>query len=356
METITSWSRLHPSLKLLITSRDHRITPSLRQVCYHIPLETGALVDCQANVDIQTFFEQRFAEIASDYPSLQSWPGPSVIKHLTDRAAGLFIWADTVIRFLEQGLPKEQLNLILSEEFREEGDVIDQLYLKILKISFNNNAKVITVFKRVVGVIVMAKTPLSRADLGYFLGQQDGEESIDFILSHLSSVISNCNSDGRIHISHLSFTEFICDPKRCQEDFAIDRSVQSRIMTLACLQVMEASLRFNICELETSHLRNDDFDLMPRIQKFIPTHLSYACSFWAEHLRVTMVDTQLLCAVKDFMETRLLFWLEVLSLVKKINIASKALQLAYEWSAVSTCFYHMMAFRELFLFAFLDGR
>jgi hypothetical protein len=127
MDTVIKWSRLHPAFKLLITSRDQGICPAFRKVCFHIALETGGLVSPEANFDIQSFFEQRFAHITSSYEDSlpPSWPEKPIIKRLTDRAAGLFIWAETVIRFLEQGPPKEQLDLVLDGTFREEGDAID---------------------------------------------------------------------------------------------------------------------------------------------------------------------------------------------------------------------------------------
>src|ERR1700722_3003860 len=333
MDTIIKWSRLHPSFKLIITSRDQHITRSFREVCHHIPLETGDLVRNETISDIRIFFERRFADIASQYSSLQSWPGTSIIQRLTDRAAGMFIWAETVIGFLQQGPPNKQLDVILAGTFREEGDVIDQLYEQILRCSFQN-VNVLDTFKRVVGAIVLAKTPLHRDGLKHFLGEQEDELSIDFILLKLSSVITTRTTDGRIQVNHLSFSEFVCDPKRCKE-FAINPTTHSQIMTLACLRIMKEGLRFNICQLETSHFRNDDLDLTDRVKKAIPSHLSYACSFWAEHLQSTVLEVDTLNEVRDFMQIRLLYWLEVLSLIKKVATALRALILIGEWSKVS---------------------
>jgi hypothetical protein len=39
--------------------------------------------------------------------------------------------------------------------------------------------------------------------------------------------------------------------------------------------------------------------------------------------------------IQDFLHTRLLFWLEVLSLIKEVNIASKVLLSIIEWTQVS---------------------
>ena len=107
-------------------------------------------------------------------------------------------------------------------------------------------------------------------------------------------------------------------------------------MTLACLQIMRTGLCFNICQLETSYVHNVDVpDLASRIEKFIPTHLYYSCRFWADHLQNTIVDVTLLKTVNEFMQTDLLHWLEVLSLVKEVGLGLQILLLLQKWVEVS---------------------
>lgn len=336
MDSITKWSSLHPMFKLIITSRDQGIPPALQNACHRIILETGDLVGAQSNLDIQCFFEQRFAHIASRYPSLQSWPGESIVKQLTDIAAGLFIWAETVARFLEQGPPNKQLKLVLDGNFREEGNGIDNLYHQILRLSFEDaKTYVLQTFRNVIGAILLAKIPLYRNDLYRLLERLEDHSSIDYILWKLSSLISDGKGDRPIHIIHLSFIEFMCDPKRCPEKFYIDHQVHSQIMALACFQVMNVDLQFNICQIETSYLPNDALNLASRIRKAIPSHLSYSCLFGAEHLQSSAFNIKILQEVKTFMYTRLLFWLEVLSILKEVKSASRTLLLICEWASVS---------------------
>ena len=95
-------------------------------------------------------------------------------------------------------------------------------------------------------------------------------------------------------------------------------------------------LKFNICQLETSHQRNKDVsDLAERIKEAISSHLSYSCRFWADHLRSTNFTFDMNVEIQDFLHTRLLLWLEVLSLIKEVNIASKALLSVIEWTQVN---------------------
>jgi len=195
----------------------------------------------------------------------------------------------------------------------------------------------------VVGAVVLAKVPLRRRDLSYFLGKDEAEESIGCILNRLSSVIQTETSDKIIHISHLSFTEFICDPLRCEERFVIHRDVHNQIMAIACLQIMQTGLRFNICDLETSYVRNIDIsDLASRIEKSIPTRLSYSCRFFAGHLQTTTIDVQLVKMVESFLLAHLLHWMEVMSLIKEVNTASLILMSIrdlIEVSSLGTLYY-----------------
>jgi len=57
-------------------------------------------------MDIAKYLTTRFREIADSYPSLgPDWPGPEVIRQLSDRAGGLFIWAKVVVEFIDRGEP-----------------------------------------------------------------------------------------------------------------------------------------------------------------------------------------------------------------------------------------------------------
>jgi hypothetical protein len=96
LDTLTQWNDLFPTFKLIVTSWDERIPTSFRRVCTPIEIRTGSLVSTETTNDIRRFLTVRFADIADQYSSLSNWPGESTIKRLTIRAAGLFIWAETL--------------------------------------------------------------------------------------------------------------------------------------------------------------------------------------------------------------------------------------------------------------------
>jgi len=339
LQTVRKWAQLPKQFKLLVTARpESDISRCLHDISRHIVLHTGNKVTPKTSQDIQFFFEHHFGRIANIYyPKLSAWPKPLTIEHLTNQAAGLFIWAETVIRFMEQGPPTVQLSLILDEKLAM-GD-IDGLYLTILQNSFQDST--LECFNVVAGCIVLAQLPLTCYDLEKLLDGVETDISISFVLDKLKPVVSNDNENG-LRITHQSFADFLKDANRSTEAFAIDQPKQSTRLTLGCLQVMNGheGLRFNICNLETSHVFNDQIaDLATCIKTSIPSHLSYACCFWAQHLLgIPAQNPDLAIAenVRKFAHTHLLHWLEVLSLINKIPVGSKALKAADQWFQVCT--------------------
>ena len=337
LNTLTKWSHFPKTFKLIVTSRDERVPESFRAICFQIALPTGRDVSADANNDIRYFFEKRFGELG--WTSME-WPGSKTLDELTARAAGLFQWAETVVKFLDQGIPVDQLEYVLSGDLGQ-GDNITKLYRQILEISFREaSGRTHEVFRRVVALVVLAKVPLHFDDLPQFLLER--KTSVRFILDKLSSVISFGSTDKRLTICHLSFSEFLCDRKRCPEQFFIDKGKESQELVAMCFRLMKNELKFNICNMETSHLANDQVDVLPaRIEKNLRNPLLYSCKFWAAHLQ-DMTQGQdghraILTEVKDFLHARFLFWLEVMSLTKEVPAATVALSTAIPWIEVSSC-------------------
>jgi hypothetical protein len=337
LHTLTQWSHLSHRFKLIITGRDERIIPeSFRDICMRMALPTGGSVSNDANEDIRRFFEERFVNIRDSLSPRWKWK--RVLDVLTARAAGLFIWAETVVKFVDQGLPVERLELALEGDLGGGND-ITKLYQQVLQLSFAKaEGRTLEVFRLVVGAIVLAKGPIRYSDLRQLVPEPDS--SVKFILDKLSSVIFIVGPKESIQIGHLSFSEFLCDRERCPAEFFINRDQQSQKLALSCFRLMEHGLKFNICNLETSHLLNDEVkDLSQKTETHIPTASLYACRFWAAHLRGTThqsdTHTAVIKEVKDFLYNRLLFWLEVMSLKKEVSVANVALLTLAYWIQVS---------------------
>jgi hypothetical protein len=111
---------------------------------------------------------------------------------------------------------------------------------------------------------------------------------------------------------------------------------------------MKENLRFNICGLESSHILNADVpDLMSREKQHIPPHLSYSCSWWASHLAEAEFDNGIFRDLENFMQKQFLFWLEILSISKRVNLGLQALSLLVNWIQVRFSSYRTAVFNRV---------
>jgi len=152
--------------------------------------------------------------------------------------------------------------------------------------------------------------------------------AVDLILRPLGSLLSGV-SQTTIPVAplHTSFRDFLQDRKR-SNGFFVDISKRDAEFAVTCLDIMQNTLRFNICGLESSYVDNNAVpDLRSRIEKTIPPDLSYACLFWADHLRSSPITPNIIDQVTLFMKTQFLHWWEVMSLTSAVPAAGAALQM-----------------------------
>ena len=170
------------------------------------------------NNDIQLYFTQRLSTIAKQRSDLElpnPWPCDSEIIVLTKKSSGLFIFASTLVKFIESKYhePNERLQLILSEtsDTTHEGYAgIDSLYSQVLLHAFSDvyESGVFTDLRSILGAIILAFNPLSRRDLSKILSVSTTR--ISAILRHLHSVLLvPTNEDQEIRIFHKSFPDFL---------------------------------------------------------------------------------------------------------------------------------------------------
>jgi hypothetical protein len=87
--------------------------------------------------------------------------------------------------------------------------------------------------------------------------------------------------------------------------------------------------------LKTSHLRNAEVaDLDSQVKERIHPCIFYSTCFWASHLAETSFEIEVFEALQYFMDNQFLFWLEALSLIKRVNLASSMLLILINWIKV----------------------
>ncbi len=130
---------------------------------------------------------------------------------------------------------------------------------------------------------------------------------------------------------HTSFRDFVTNKDK-SGDFYVDVRDAHHQLAHYCLDLLLNGLKFDICDLETSYLANNDVeDLDTRVDQHIPPALLYACRFWDDHLKHTDFKTDLLEKVEKLVKEKFLFWLEALSLTRNIGLASFAFATLNMW-------------------------
>lgn len=161
------------------------------------------------------------------------------------------------------------------------------------------------------------------------------DEPSQLIISKLRCLLSYIPGKP-VSLFHASFSDYLTSPDRVGEPWFINIEAEKYHITSRCFTVMEDMLRFNICDLETSFVRNEDIpNVSARIKDRIPPYLEYACVYWAHHLCDVPYSRELSDRFLAFSHRSLLFWFEVLSLLKMFGrVASQVLLTASAWAQV----------------------
>ena len=321
---------LPSNFRILITARpEDDIVEALSDHPHVFCKRMDAIDKASNEADITLFIESELSGIRS----LElEWPNRQWCRMLIESADGLFQWAATACRAVKEvrgGLrPTERLS-----RFVASGHGLDGLYTVVLDQAFDaNNPLAMSRFKKVMGRILATREPLSISAHSELRADDEPADLVELIVQLLGSLMSGVN---QLHVPvqalHTSFVDFLTDEDR-SKSYYVDPSQHNRNLTLSSLRVMEFGLCFNICNLETSHLRNVEVaDLATRVEAAILPHLSYGCRFWADHLLTTGYDATTLDAVRNFLHNHFLYWLEVLSLIRKIDSALGMLESILEW-------------------------
>jgi len=257
-----------------------------------IPLEDTH----DADRDIAIYLRSSFASILRKHRNNRSmaalprpWPSESIIQTLVSKASGQFVYAATVIRFVDvrHQLPSHRLDIALGLRV-PEGVVtpapfaeLDKLYLEIFSALADPPFTL-----RVLGALLLLKSPLSVDALEELLGLQPGD--VFLALCNLHSVLRVPSStdtsagDRQIHLFHASLGEFLFDAQRSRGYHIDPNSVQSDLAR-CCARHLTQTPWVPLASSNTYTGSNRDFsgfsNLFLRFQLYslhIPHHRSMA--------------------------------------------------------------------------------
>ncbi|KIM71981.1 hypothetical protein PILCRDRAFT_830040, partial [Piloderma croceum F 1598] len=225
--------------------------PAARSVIYHL-----ALQDFDAANDIRKFFRHRFATIYEENRRLmrnvpQPWPSHTDLQALVEKASGSFIFAFTLINFIDDGQPHRKLPVALSAHAG-----LDPLYAQVLSAAPCSHE-----FERVMGTILLLTSNMSVTALGHLL-QLDPADILEALLGVQSILMIPGDDDQPVQLFHTSLRDFLTSKPR-SGDFFIDPSIRHLDILLDCLKLVS---------------------IPPETDIFFSSEASrYACNNWCYH-------------------------------------------------------------------------
>jgi hypothetical protein len=335
-------------LKVFVTSRAE---PKIRTGFSSLPMqsisslfELHKIEDTIVKADIEHFLHYELKEVAKDMLGGAKWPSDKELEKLVGSAGTLFLYAATLVKFIRNedwSNPQHQLSVLLSNKYESRSSPfheVDRLYLHILHNAITDKLDTLLFarFHQVVGTIILLRDPLPVESLAALLGITTQDIFAAVAKFHSVFIVPNFHNakSESIHVLHPSFPEFLTDSLRCiDEHFVIKNERCHTYLAHLSLQCMMTHLQRDICELQDfSKLNSEVSDLGDRLQEHVPPELKYACIHWAYHLsQASPMANRLLVQLRQFCLEKLLYWLEVLSLLGSLNIAIPAIKMAIQW-------------------------
>jgi hypothetical protein len=317
--------KLPPVFRFIITSRpDPTLAAGLD------PLQPFSIgIHGELNeADIAAYLDFRLKLIVSKKPRLdRQWPGPDLLCRLRTMAGGLFLWASTVCDYLAgMTRPDKKLTALLDslsvdplEKMLPPIKMMDDLYSKILGSCRWDDDDFVEGYGLVVGMIMVARTPLTNAGLQALL-ESDADVSVRDILDPLASLFTGVNDDTQpVQVLHLSFRDFLTIRAKDiegAERYFVDERQHHQNVARWCLRVLGAVLSTELPGL--GYLQ--EF-IVPYSKPGLPIPPNseiieagwYAIDSWMEHVIQVKesVEPTLVEPLQNFLQLHFISWMEI---------------------------------------------
>jgi hypothetical protein len=351
-------------VKLLVTSRQEDSIANMFHTLSHIPLRLHEIASAIVEADIRRIFTAGFAEIrrkrARDVGT-DLWPTQSQLDTLVHLTGPFFIYATTVLKFIDgpRFLPKARLNQILERGSAISTDIstpflkIDALYADVLKSATEEmpgyaDKELCRRVSNLLRTVVLLEEPVSIRALAHLMGilDFDGIQQIDNDVRALGSVLLISDSSasnierfsGIVSTFHPSFRDFLVDPQRCSdEQFLVEPAEHQHKLLHRCLKLLNRNLCTDVCSIRNSGVANAALQNLPeRLAQSVPEAVRYAGQFWQVHLVAGgPLSESVFEGLLELCTDHALHWLEVLSLLGELSSAVKYLARSIAWCQVS---------------------
>jgi hypothetical protein len=231
-------------------------------------------------------------------------------EKVVEYSGGLFIVAATACRMLRlSSQPAKLLNKLITANSK---DHLDELYLEVLRQAVWNGGaheKMMSVLQ----IIIVTFQPVSINTISYFLA---AKFDVGKFVQDLGAVLKDGHPERPIKVIHPTFREFLAEFERAN-GFLVNKPSSHSLTAIGCLDTLEKLLRYDTLGLRSTHRllpRNCEVEnLEKRVNAATTAALRYASSYWAYHVAASQNDPKVWLRALDFLSTKLLNWIELMS-------------------------------------------
>jgi hypothetical protein len=334
-------------LRVFLTSRpDIPIRGGFRQLpnAEHQDFILHNILPSIVDHDICVFFEHNLKLIGEERCLGASWPGEEVVRSLIQIAGGLFIWAATACRFVQEGkrFATRRLDTILQgsgSALTAPEKRLDEIYTTVLEQSVapeytdEEKEEAYRMLRTTLGSIIILLSPLSVSSLSRLLGIK--KECIDQTLNDLHSVLDVPKDQSQpLRLHHPSFRDYLLSKGRCKDpNLQMDKKQVHQMLVDSCIQLMLTSLKQDIYGLDAPGMLVAD--IKKNQVKCLSPELQYAVRYWIQHVQMSGVQLYDNGQVHRFLQGHLLYWLEALGWMEKVPEGVHAIASLESFASVS---------------------
>ncbi|KIK64685.1 hypothetical protein GYMLUDRAFT_160895 [Collybiopsis luxurians FD-317 M1] len=309
-----------PRMKFLLTSRPKHAIEQLM----HSHSSSGEITEVEKFIlhqveetevqeDIRTYVKSELKSVASELE----------LQMLTNLSGKLFIYAATTVKFVKgvTGSDRQQERLTKSLKQSRKSQDLQQLYNYILRDAFADlEPEEEEQDWKILHTLVSLSKPLTCKALADLV--LVSENKVKELIDRLHAV---CFISDAIYTFHLSFPEFITSSKNHGKSYSGD--TQHHNLSQVCFKILLDKLKFNICDLSSSFLRDAEVEgLDGKIKENVGDSLEYCCQHWSDHVKLAQPRNTLMPDLQKFLQEKGVFWIEVMSLMRLLPKCGESLE------------------------------
>ena len=326
-------TKIPGNLRILLVSRLTVDISEALNAAGHVHVRSLDNIDAESTLgDIRLYVSHRLTRLGETFSD-------DDVQRLTAKSSGVFEWARLACDFIShriRAIAEQRLGVILPPA-SDGRTLLDAMYTTFLEEFVQGSSDMLVIFQSVMRQILWLKKslPISALDFMHDRFRRVDYYTVDGFLRSMAPLLSGATETSTpIHPLHPSFYDFLMDKEQSGKFFIQPEGVHCDL-AITCFSIMQTCLHFNICGFETSYVLNGEIvDFDKRVEENIPSHLLYACQFWATHLQDADDVGLAKLACQFITGEQILFWLEVLGVSKLIREAYWVLTSTERWFQV----------------------